>query len=482
VALIDDDGQTLWVSPTAGKPLNIEYLPAGVQILVALRPEALANHSELDKILASLGPIGHRALLQFQEILLVPKSVRQCVIGFVPAGDGHWRTAMVAQLTGHQTATEHLATKLPDARVETHGAANYRVVNDWAYYAPNVDRLLLVVAPRESIAEIIDLGGDPPPLRREVARLLAHTDADRHLTVIAAPNSLFSEGQALFSGRMDRLRDPLFWFLGDELGAVALSLHWNDNFFVELVAVPTLETSPERAARILAERVAQIPDHLEEFVVSLNPHPYARRVVARFPAMARKLATYTRRGFEADHALLRCYLPAIAGHNLLMGTELTLAESHTRGPVDAPMSTIRVPPAETALPSVSPRRSGVREQLRRITSLSFSRDTLEAALDQLSQEIGVEIVILGSDLQAEGITKNQLFGIDLANKPAEEILVEILRLANPDKSASGPSDERQKLVYVISSPEDGRPAQILITTRGRAAERAEELPTVFQPR
>ena len=59
------------------------------------------------------------------------------------------------------------------------------------------------------------------PLRRDIERLLDHTDADRQVTIIVAPNSLFSEGQTLFAGELERLRGPLFWFLGDELSGGA---------------------------------------------------------------------------------------------------------------------------------------------------------------------------------------------------------------------------------------------------------------------
>ena len=93
----------------------------------------------------------------------------------------------------------------------------------------------------------------------------------------------------------------------------------------------------------------------------------------------------------------------------------------------------------------------MKDRLAKVTSLKFAKDTLEAALEQLSQDIGVPIVIRGPDLQADGITKNQSFGIDISDKPAEEILVEILRLANPDKTATGPHDARQKLVYIIEA-------------------------------
>jgi hypothetical protein len=49
--------------------------------------------------------------------------------------------------------------------------------------------------------------------------------------------------------------------------------------------------------------------------------------------------------------------------------------------------------------------------------MRMPRDSLEAALAQLASAIGVEIEIVGADLQLDGITKNQSLEIDLANRP-----------------------------------------------------------------
>jgi hypothetical protein len=97
----------------------------------------------------------------------------------------------------------------------------------------------------------------------------------------------------------------------------------------------------------------------------------------------------------------------------------------------------------------------------------------------LSQDIGAPIIIRGPDLQADGITKNQSFGIDLSNKRAEELLVEILHLANPDKTSPGTHDARQKLVYIIEQTPD-KTEQIVITTRAKAKARHNELPEAFR--
>ena len=99
-------------------------------------------------------------------------------------------------------------------------------------------------------------------------------------------------------------------------------------------------------------------------------------------------------------------------------------------------------------------------------SLSFDKDTLEKTMDLLAKEIDTEIVIVGSDLQLEGITKNQSFGLDEKDKTAGEILRKIMILANPDG----------KLVYVIKPAQPGGPETLFVTTRSSAAKRGEKLP------
>jgi hypothetical protein len=467
VTLVDDDGKTLWGSPTNGPPLDAAYLAAGAQIIMSMRPQALMQHEEGAKSIATLGPLGEQGVASLEGHSYVPfAQIDRLLVGSQASGEGRRPTSTVIRTA--QPLTLGKLSRMHGRSTSEYRDQTYLVIGHDAYYLPRATTL--VIAPTETIADIIDLSGEPPPLRRDMERLLRHTDADRHVTILFTPTWLFSEGQSMFTGQMAGLREPLFWFLGDELSAVALSLHWDEDFFVELIAVPTLDTSPERASRILAERFAQVPDKLEAYLATLKPQPYGREILSRFPAMVRALVKYTRSGFEPDHAVLRCYLPAAAGHNLLMGAELTLAESWGGGPTVAEAGP---PSVQVATPT------SVRERLRRPTSLRFARETLEAALDQLSRDVGVEIVIRGADLQAEGITKNQSFAIDVENKPAEEILVEIVRLANPDKTAASPSDPRQKLVFVIAAGPDGS-EQLFVTTRAAAAARGEELPAVFR--
>jgi hypothetical protein len=465
--------EPLWESPTSGHPLNLGYLSPGAQIIAVLRPAVLLAHPEAGKIRAALGPAGQRAIECLEQTTIAHlTAMDQLIIGGQVTSAGNWLLTYVVH-TKKVIPREALVAKLNGAIEKTEAGHTYWLANDHAYYLPSSgDGKVLVVAPPDGMADIIDLAGNPPPLRRDIERLLDHTDADRQVTLIVAPNSLFSEGQSLFAGELERLRGPLFWFLGDELSSAALSMNWGDNFFLELLATPKLDTTPEKAARIFTQRCSEIPDKLQAYISTLNAQAYGRDVVSRLPTMVRKLSEYTRSGFEADHTVLRCYLPVVAGHNLLMAAELTLAQSPGGG---AQVAAAAVAPGAATVTTPA----SLRERMAKLTSLRFAKDTLEAALEQLSQDIGAPIVIRGPDLQAEGITKNQSFGIDLSNKPAEEILVQILRLANPDKEATGPHDIRQKLVYIIEQEPD-KTEQIVVTTRSRAKERHKELPAAFR--
>ena len=467
-SIIDDDGKSQWVSPTHGKPLDLAYLSPGAQIILALRPAELFKQGEGARIRQALGPLGEHAIETVEHVTTMPLGeIDRLLVGCQISSAGEWSITYVAH-AARPISRETMRAKLPDATGKDHDGKKYALANGIAYYlpgtaAPNV----LVAAPEDAIEDVIDLAGQMPPLRRDIERLVARTDADRQITVLFAPNSLFSEGQSLFSGQASRLRDPLFWFLGDELSGAALSLNWDSNFFLELTASPTLDTPAEKASRIFAKRVTEIPSRLESYIATLAPQPYGQQIIARFPAMVRQLAKYTRTTVDDGRIILRCYLPAAAGHNLLLASELAMVES----PGSAPTATVAASKGDSP--------SSVKERLAKVTSLKFAKDTLESALDQLSQDIGAPIVIRGPDLQADGITKNQSFGIDLSNKPAEEILVEILHLANPDKTSPGTHDARQKLVYIIEQKPD-KTDQIVVTTRAKVKERHQNLPAAFQ--
>ena len=448
---LTDDGESLWTSPTNGQTIHCNYLLPGTQLILHVRVADLLAHDEADKVLAALGPWGTQITRQLTTTTGVELSnIETLLLGIRQSRGGSLDFCVRLDLK-QRVATEAIRSGcfLP-------GAGQGRQ---------------LVWCTSSALAELKAAQGEPPLFSRELARIIERTDAQRSATLVFSGKFLQISGEKFLRGAGEKLRLAMVDFLGDEATASALSAHWDENFFLELRSTVALNERPHRFAALLEQRVTETSDQVEDSILSQTQHPHGRKILARFPAMLRKLGNYTRSGEEAKLSLLRCYLPVTAGHNLLMASELLLNANQLGG----------VPAADAVATQPKDQPRSLAERLQQTTSLVFPRETLQKALEILSEELQVPIQIAGSDLQLEGITRNQSLAIDLRDRPAGEILLAILLRANPDRTATGPSDEKQKLVYVLRENADGQPSAIVVTTRAAATRRGEKLPAVFQP-
>lgn len=453
--LIEDNGRTLWVSPTAGQPLPAELLPPGSQLMIWLRPaELFANDVGKEsarvfesQVISLAGKLKSSLNLQIQEIESLAVAVRP--------GEtiGTLDVTLVVRPDGFTSVTGSDLNSVP--QVQKRGGQSLLEFSNKQYVLGNVDTL----------AEIVELRGESPPLSREMEQLLEVSDSARHASLLVAPSFLFAEGKPIFSGGAEALEEPLFEQLPDDLRGVLASAHCDSKrFFWELRAAARADLPAPRLSGRFIGQIEKWPQQLQLALLELSPHPHSRRLVANLPAMARVMSRYARRGVINKQVVLNGYLPPTAGHNLLMAAELMLAQQSGGGTV----SSIAASPTTS-----EPAEKTIEQRLQQNVTVSFDRDTLEMSLRILAEELEVPISIAGGDLQLEGITKNQSFGLDLQNQPAGQVLVEILRRANPDKTATGPADTKQKLVYVIGEQ------KITVTTRAAAKKRGEQLPAIF---
>ena len=451
VVEVADDGQTLWAAPPGGRPLTLDYLPSGAQVILVLRPSELLAHAEGAKWLDALGPAGERMKNQLVSVLGVALSEIELLSIALTTGDSG---APVPAMTMRLRAAVPEATLLErwnGPQPVEHQGKKYFQGDRFAYYIPPSGQgRTIAIATVEAMKSIVEFDG-APLLSRGIEKLLSETDSARHITLLLVPRYLSTDGESLLAGELARLRDPLGRMFDEHVEALALSAQLADALFLELRAVGTADQPPQKLSQTLMASIGQLPDQVEQYVVSLNPQPYGRAILLRLPRMIQWLRDYTRAGVENRQAVLRCYLPVQAAHNLLLGTELALSE--------APPAGLPTNPAA----SVAPRPTAA-AALKKKISLSFPRDTLERCLEMFSKEIDVDVVINGSDLQLEGITKNQSFSLDERDQPASDILRKILKLASP----------AGKLVYVIR-PRDGGSESIVITTRAAAAKRGDKL-------
>ena len=465
-----------WASPTDGKPPSLAYLPPGSQLILLARPAAIVADEEGRQFVKSLGP-------RVAEGIATLHSLCGCSlenIAEVQAGwqaDGNAATASGDVLAGWTVRFQEPSPLWDDgeARAKAWGETTEKDIDGEQVYAgPKLSFWLpaaeegrvLVMAPAGLMEQLVEQmvaaraagsedDGDAlaASLPQDLEQLVGMLDRTRHLTLLGSPHYLLTDGRPLMAGPLAGLVEPLGSFFGDGVKAAALSLHCGDNFYAEVDTIATRAEPAKSLAGRLTQQIEKVADAVEDYCASINPHPYGRKLVMRLPSMIRVVAASARCGAEGKGVVLNTYLPRHAAHNLVLASELALEQT----PGSELVAGVSRKPAAAA-------SAGLAGGLQKKISLVFTKDTLEKSIQMLSDEIGIPMEILGGDLQLEGITKNQSFGLDERDKPAEAVLRTIL----------AKSDSGGRLVYIIRK-RDGVES-IEISTKAAAAKRGDTLP------
>lgn len=458
--VVVNDDSLPWAAPTAGPPPTLEYLPPGVQLVLLVRPAAIAAEAEGRLFVKSLGPVVESAAGQAAALCGVAwDGIETLQAGWLAgAGDDVAGGYAIRVAAGHELPSDEAARTAAWGKTEplTIEGQEVHKGRQFCFWIPAAAAgRTLVFAPEPLMRSIIaewqanrGAVGPAVSLPRDTETLVGMLDATRHVTLFGSPHYLVHDGRGLLAGPLAKVVTPLALFFGDAVRAAALSLHFGDAVYVELDAVSTAERPAVKLAPQFAAALGRLPDEVEEYCTTLNPDPYGRKLVLRLPAMLRVMAANVRAGAEGRGAVVNAYLPRHAAHNLALAAELALAQGGG---------------AAVAPPSGEPAAAaGAAGRLQQRMSLVFAKETLEKSIQLIAEEIGVPMEIRGPDLQLEGITKNQSFGLEERDRSAEAILRTILAKADP----------AGRLVYVIRRQGDAE--SIDITTKAGAAKRGEK--------
>ncbi len=437
------DSGALWDAPTHTGPPSLDFAPPGSQVMLIVRPADMLATPEGARFLQAIGPVAEAAIRDAAAVCgCEPSGIERILAGWQVDRNGAAVAGFAFELAKPLDAenppaawksTKHLAMALPKSR----------------------GGRLLVAAPPDLLALMLETEGEPQ-FTTDMQRLAKRLDAGRHVVVMGSPAFLENDGRDMLSGPLGRLAEPVARFFGAGVRSAAVSLHFGEtSSYAELLAVPPRDIAAAAVAASLAKNFASLPDTVEEFIASLDLHPYGRKLVTRLPAMVRGLEANLRQGTEESIAVVNCHLPPTAPHNLALAAEIALEQRPGRPPAAA----------DAAGQAVD---KGAAAALARKMTLSFPRDSLDRTLQTISDEIGVPVEILGGDLQLKGITQNQSFGLDERDQTVDAILRSILMKANPDGH----------LVYVIRK-KDGVES-IVVTTREACESRGEPIPEVFR--
>jgi serine/threonine protein kinase len=469
-----DDG--IYASPTTGKPVDLKYLAPGIQGVIALRPADIMKHPEGAKILDArvLGDLATWFTQTLPALGGVPlEKMEQAIIGLSDGMGGPPKLSLVVRT---QEAVPE--ADLVKAWGEPMADMGYFAKDARAWYLPkDGEGKIIVVAPQENIKDIMEGVPAEPPL--DAFRLLRDSDDTRMFTFVIPPRFLLTSNKNLFTGTTVRLLDPLDWFLtGHEIvaapaegtpppaevempKAVLVSAHLTPDVSFAEVRIFNPEAGQQKldVAQPYHDRIKQLKKRSRSYVFDLDITPYSKNILAGYFDMVAALTDFTRVGVVDKQIVIRSILPAKAAHNLVFGTYLCMVENPKGGG--------GVVIAQTKQPTGG--GNTIAERLQKKTTLSFDRNTLEISMKLLADDLGFPITIRGGDLQLEGITKNQSFGLNEVDKPAIEIFMKIMKQANPDG----------KLVYIIKKGDSGA-EEMFITTRAAVAKNKETLPPEFE--
>jgi len=473
-----------WASPTNGLPPSLAYLPPGSQLVLLARLAEIEADGEGRLFRASLGAAVEAACDTIVKLSGGDAAAIELVqAGWQAGGPDEVVGGFVVWFAKGRTAPADEAARAaawgPTTAVEIEGEIVHET-DTLSLWLPKAEEgHVLVIAPRALVARNDALGDDAAQeplmariiretkplaaddsaaikaaLPRDLETLVGMLDADRHVTLFGSPHYLRSSGRSVLAGPLAKLAEPMDGLFGEGLQAAALSLHFGGECYVEMDAVATLDVPAKTLAPAIGGRVEGLADIVEAYCTSLNPDPYGRMLVLRLPGMLRVLAGQLRSGAEGRGVVLNAYLPQHAAHNIALAAELALAQT----------------PGATSTASAGPSAAepqGALGKLGRTMTLTFAKDNLERSIQLVSDETGVPMEILGGDLQLEGITKNQSFGLDEKDKTADEILRVILAKSNPEG----------KLVYIVKE-QDGE-ERVFITTRAAVEKRGDPLPPAY---
>ncbi len=474
---IPDDGHTLWVAAVSGGPIKLDFVPPDAQLYLVAKPFELMATPEGRRVIEALGPDFENLRESWEQSYgMSLDDVTQMVIAFHANDEKPPRVSTVLRL--HQGTTDQLSSSWGEpVKVKNGQLFN---VDGQIIFVPDNDNQLLVVGHQGDIQAVVEAGGRPPLVGRAIKDLLAFSNDQWHIAVLLSPEFLDSDGDRLFTGPRKKLLSPIEEFLGDGIRGLLAGVHVGERVYVELRVKCHLDLAIQDRANLFRQRIDNLYEQIRNYFLSIPIAGYWEKLWYEYPRMIEKLSQYTRVGQEEHQVVLNCYLPGYAAHNLVLGGELAIASSAGSS----------VPEPTTKSPNTFHTIHDVLKHVR--LDQRFPQKSLEFAVRDLVQEIHnlhpdlpfkFAIQLVGRELEAEGITRNQqIRNFQVRQKSLQDILTQLVMQANPITTVKSPKEKDQKLVWVVAphpDPSDNTNI-ILITTRQAALKNRYKLPKPFQ--
>jgi hypothetical protein len=499
IEVVSDD-RMLWAPPAAMSATQNETSTATLTATMLLPPgPAALTTFDLQNLIAiglreTFDPEVSPLFENLQKRIAVPlDEVRLVAMAWFPGRDGVPEIALAVHLKSPRPLDELTeAWNVAEAQVpggvtvyagdEVDADAYYpHFASDDSATEKQVDAFAVGSIAR--ITQVAEVEGAAVLLPRQLEELWESAQSTDAVAMLAVPNFLIADARTWVDKTAPTLLDWIRSTLTPECAGLLIRITSADadaksteanssGSYLEVRLAAASGMDPQALKSKVLGRVQSAPLTAEDFLVSREVDPSWRLLASRLPTMWAFTSEQIRSAAVRSEVIFNAYLPPKALPQLTLGTLLaanTTAMTAVAGPA---------PTSETLT---------LEQMLNRPMTVSFGQESLQFAVDTIINEFAADlpegnvapkVEIIGGDLQLMGITQNQqVRNFSKKDVPLRTVLTDLVLGANPDRTATGPNDPKQALIWVVVG--EGKDAEIKVTTR-EAAKNKYTLPKEFQ--
>lgn len=457
--LVPDD-RLLWASPwsPSSKPPSLQMLPPGSQLIVSLRFNRLVGDTAASPWLDWLGTEIKPIVADLEKRSgLKAEQIARLTIASSTGSEGKPKstyTVSIRESVPLKTLTDAWGVS-PSQTKEGKTIFSGDDPNSDAYFIKQsadsdaVGIQTFAFGPVDLVSLIAENEGEAIPLPRALLQLWETSSEEADLISMTVPNFLFADGREILTSYAPKAVDPLRALLIPDVAGFILLMSLADAWYAETRFTPSGSVSGPAILQSLKPRIAALPGWAQAFTVDVDIDSSWRAIANRLPQFMQAISDQTRLGVSQAIPTANFYLPAEAAPQVALATLLALSAPAASSSIAAnsepkPMATLTV-----------------EQMLDTHLSVSFDQESLQNAVVAIRDEFiralpegstPPAITIIGGDLEKLGITQNQqIRNFKLQDKPLRDALSELARQANPDKSVTSLTDEKQALVWVVDS-------------------------------
>ncbi len=433
--------------PTQGEPITFERIPAGARIIIHLRPAELwSDEAKFARFRAALTAdvtSWLEAAIK-KHCLYDPREIEEALICIIPARRSQPPDiATRVKLTRPRKPSEFLML-FGGVSNNEYGYPVY--ISDERAYLIERDSQTFAVAPAAYAEELVRAQKQVPITETGIQSIVAHTDKERHATVIFQPFDVRMHQEFLVAENVrPALNEFLGWLNVDDVETALWTMHLGDEqFYSQFLFRPNKHADKQWKASMLEgalrKKLEALPKDLYETVQVMSPRRIGfRKIIGRFPAMMKVFSLSTLGGTDDGMAQFTTVLPAKAAPNLALGTMLVWDES-TR--TDFAKEAPKPPPSEPKLPDL------IVDRLKLPMDVDFRQRPLGDAFRDIGEAAHVTFELDGDALKLAAYTQNMPQNFKLGVVPASQAVAKIL--SQYDKMCVCILDEEKNILLVTT--------------------------------